>query len=273
MGAFANMLSGASGLFEGDHSTDGGVKANLGQMLQGAGGVGSQIAKVGNAATGHISPGGASPVPAMGGVPAATPTSPMVAPAVAQAMQGNITGGHPIAAIGTPGTGTIPSHPSPVMPSAPANGPVAAPVGTGIGTYNGGDVNNVYGEDTGGAITNLLNSENPTGANSTAQAIIAANAPNVARGSADLNTGLAAGGISPSSSVSAIENANYEGQVQQQNLAELANINLTEQERQQQLLETLLPSQQQRQTDSSGWSIFGDIMSGVGDIGSLVAGL
>ena len=47
--------------------------------------------------------------------------------------------------------------------------------------------------------------------------------PNVAQGSAQLNEGLAASGISPSSSVSALlENANYMGQVQQQNLSEEA---------------------------------------------------
>lgn len=277
MGGFANILSGAN-----TESDDTGTKNQVGKLLQQVGGIGAPIAKIGNAASGHVSPGGASPVSAMGGVPATTPTTPMIAPAVAHAMQGNVAGTNQVKPISTPGTGAIPTQASPVMPTATAPGqaPVVPGMGAGVGTIgtgagevNPGDFTSVYGVDTGTMIQNLFNSLGPNSANSTAQAIIAANAPNVAKGSADLNTALAAGGISPSSSVSAIENADYQGQVQQQNLAQLANINLTEQERQQQLLETLLPTQQQRQTDSSGWSIFGDIMSGVGDIGSLVAGL
>lgn len=271
MGAFANMLSGANGLFEGDQATDGGFRANLGQMLQGVGGVGSQIAKIGGDVTRHpMSPNGTSPVPM------AAPAPISIAPAVSHAMQGNVAGNNPIETIASPEqTSLIPTQTSPVAPTSvnvPSGiGEGVGIIGKGSGEINPGDLTSVYGVDTGTMLKNLFNSLSPTSANSTAQAIIAANAPNVARGSADLNTALAAGGISPSSSVSAIENANYEGQVQQQNLAELANINLTEQERQQQLLETLLSDQKQRQTDSSGWSIFGDIMQGIGDIGSLVA--
>jgi len=60
----------------------------------------------------------------------------------------------------------------------------------------------IYGNDTGNAITNLLNSETGGAASTVAQQIIQANAPNVAKEVADLNEGLAASGISPSSSVS-----------------------------------------------------------------------
>ncbi len=142
----------------------------------------------------------------------------------------------------------------------------APPNVSGITPIKNEDFNSVYGVDTGTLIQQILNNEGGGAASTAAQQIIQANAPNVAKGSADLNAGLAAAGISPSSSVSAIENANYMGQVQQQNLAEEAKIGLSEQEMQQQLLESLLPTQQQRQTDSSGWSIFGDIMQGIGDI-------
>lgn len=240
-------------------------------------GLGSSIANIGNAASGVV-PQTATGTPATNptGINkniAPSMTAPGVPPAVAHAMQGNVTGASPVGTIASPQqTSTIPTQASPTAPVATTPGQVPAPAGTGIGTYNPGDVNSVYGMDTGTALGNLLNSENPTGANSTAQAIIAANAPNVAEGAANLNTQLAAGGISPSSSVSAIENANYQGQVAQQDQAELANIGLTEQQQQQQLLETLLPSQQQRQTDSSGWSIFGDVMSGIGDVATLGLG-
>jgi hypothetical protein len=38
---------------------------------------------------------------------------------------------------------------------------------------------------------------------------------------------------------------------------------------QQQLAESLLPSAQKQTTDSSGWSIFGVVMSGIGDVATL----
>ena len=166
MGAFSNMLSGANGLFAGDHSTDGGVRANLGQMLQGASGVGGEIANIGKATSGVV-PQTATGTP---------PTSPtainkniaphMTAPGVsavplARAISGN---SGPVSTIASPQqTSTIPTQATPTAPIATAPGQVPAPVGTGIGTYNPGDVKSVYGDDTGNAIGNLLNSENPTG--------------------------------------------------------------------------------------------------------------
>jgi hypothetical protein len=167
------------------------------------------------------------------------------------------------AAVNNAGTTTMPTQGMTATGTIPMSPPLDAN-GVPTGTIKGGDLNSVYGVDTGTAITDLYNSEGVGTANSTAQAIINANAPNVAQGAATLNTGLAASGISPSSSVSAIENANYQAQVQQQNLSELAQVNMFEQGQQQQLLESLLPQQQQRQTDSSGWSIFGDVMEGIG---------
>lgn len=210
------------------------------------GGVGSSIASIGNAGSGVIpqAQSKAQPKSVAGGSVPMQPTGGPTAPTLPGIPAPQVP------TIATPGAGgMIPSQP---LPTAPP--------------INGQDFNSVYGVDTGTAITNLLNSENGGAASTTAQQIIQANAPNVAKGSADLNEGLAAAGVSPSSSVSAITNANYMGQVDQQNLAEEAKIGLTEQQQQQQLLEDLLPSQQQRQTDSSGWSIFGDIMEGIGDI-------
>lgn len=230
------------------------------------GGAGNAIANIGNAASGIIPAGQGGSVPM-------TPPSPM--PGMPSPTQGLATAksiaaqpSNPVQVPPTTGSGTgmIPTMPVPTPPTTtlPATG--VGTFGTGPGEINPGDFNSVYGVDTGTAVSNLLNSENPQGANSLAQAIIQANAPNVAKGSADLNTALAAGGISPSSSVSAIENTNYESGVQQQNLAEMANINLSQEQMQQQLIESLLPTQQQRQTDSSGWSIFGDILGGIGSI-------
>jgi len=226
----------------------------LSALQKGAGGIGTDIANIGNASFGVIpqsstGTGGSVPMakPAlMGGGPQA-PTPPTL-PGVPAPQVGTIA---------TPGAGgaMIPTTPLPAPPNV-----------TGVTPINNQDFKSVYGDDTGTLIGQVLNSESGGTASSIAQQIIQANAPNVAKGSADLNEGLAASGISPSSSVSAITNANYMGQVQQQNLAEEAKIGLSEQEMQQQLLESLLPTQQQRQTDSSGWSIFGDIMSGIGDV-------
>lgn len=244
------------------------------QQLQQAGGIGSlgqDIANIGNASSGII-PGGSAVAP----------------------MAVNASGAHAVTnpadqmpTIATPGTGTIPSVAAPQAPIAAAGGLPnngahffygQVPTGTvnpttgqqnpeiGATNYNPGDLKSVYGDDTGTALGQLINSEGGGTASTTAQQIIQANAPNVAQGAATLNEGLAASGISPSSSVSAIENANYAAQVQQGNLKTEAETSLTEQQMQQQLLESLLPSQQQRQTDSSGWSIFGDVLSGIGSI-------
>jgi len=159
---------------------------------------------------------------------------------------------------------TIPTQPASSATAAPA----ASPIPTASTPGNTGQLNDIYGA-TGGVISNLLGSETPGTANSLGQTIINANAPNVAQGSATLNEGLAMAGISPSSSVSAIENANYQSGVEQQNLSTLAQTNITEQQMQQNLLESLEGSAQQQQTDSSGWSIFGDVAQGLGDVASV----
>ncbi|HEY1646281.1 MAG TPA: hypothetical protein VGF75_08060 [Candidatus Saccharimonadales bacterium] len=241
-----------------------GLPANAGQIVAGAGhSIGSDIANIGNASSGVIpqgQPGGApSTIPMPQLKPLTGPTAPT--PLSVQASPTPTGTVAPVAAPQYPTSG----YANPGTASTVSPGTVPMANGVPVGETAGGDFNSVYGVDTGTDITNLYNEEG-TGAASTAQAIINANAPNVAQGAANLNTGLAASGISPSSSVSAIENANYQGQVQQQNLSEEAQVSLTEQQMQQQLLESLLPSQQTRQTDSSGWSIFGDILGGVGDV-------
>lgn len=267
MGAFSSIASGLDGLFSGDHSTDGGVMANLGQTLQGVGQLGQGIATAGGAKP--TTPTSVVPSTPTSTTPAKTMTAPTpiggVPPAVNQAMQGNLNPANAQPVLSSP-VSTQQIAPQPINP-----GSSTVPTTTGTAPVIGSaGFTSLYGNDTGNAVTNLLNSETPGTANSTAQAIINANAPNVAQGSATLNTGLAASGISPSSSVSAIENANYQGQVQQQNLSEIAQTNMTEQQMQQSLLENLLPGQQQRETDSSGWNIFGNVMSGLGDVGGLV---
>lgn len=271
MGGFANILSGFDGL-KGDLSTDGGLLANGAQMLGGIAQVGKGIAT----ASGYTPPAG--PIST---VPTSSVPAPLVSPTQAQSTalvptlpgiqaHGLTPGSGVGGASGTIGTSVNPNAPV-IGTGAPTPGAPISTVPTGtangvpIGNINGGDFNSVYGDDSGTAITNLFNEEG-SGASSTAQKIIDANAPNVAQGSATLNEGLANSGISPSSSVSAIENANYMSGVEKDNLSTEATVGLTEQEQQQQLLESLLPDQKQRQTDSSGWSIFGDIMSGLGDI-------
>lgn len=265
MGALSNLFSGLDGLTSGNLSTDGGALANASQLMQGVAGVAGGIATAGGAKNTpqSVVPTSSVPAPLVGPTGAATPGQ-------AIPVGHTVTPGSGVSSSGTASTTT--GAPS---PNAPTTGTGASPVptsnptqtvnGVPVSSINGGDLNSVYGVDTGTALTNLFDQEG-TGANSTAQAIINANAPNVAQGAATLNEGLAQSGISPSSSVSAIENANYQSGVQQQNLSTEAEVGLTEQQMQQQLLESLLPSQQQRQTDSSGWSIFGDVASGIGDI-------
>lgn len=208
------------------------------------------ITNLGNGISGHSAPPqafaqGQTPTMVHPGtlVPIGTPVP--LSQAVAQ---GN---GTPMATTSQPSTGTIAPVPMPQVPGV---------------TMQAGDNNSLFGNDTGGTLTNLFNSEGSTGANTMAQNLINANMPNVMKGQANLQANLAASGISPSSSVSAIENADYMGGVENNNLGELAQVNLKEQQMQQQLLEDTLPSQQQREVDSSGWSIFGDVMQGLGPI-------
>lgn len=256
MGALSNVFSGADGLLNGDHSTDGGVLANASQLAQGVAGLAGGVATAGGAKTAPTSTVPISAVPA-----------PLIGPTGVSAK--SVTPGGGVAqstgATGVPAGTVNPNAPSTIPTTSSTPGAPNLINGVPVGNINNGDLTSVYGVDTGTAIGNLYNEEG-TGAGSTAQAIINANAPNVAQGAATLNEGLAQSGISPSSSVSAIENANYEAGVQQQNLSTEAEVGLTEQQQQQQLLESLLPAQQQRQTDSSGWSIFGDVASGIGDI-------
>lgn len=172
-------------------------------------------------------------------------------------------------AIGAPATtsGTPISSLQPA-PTTSTQSATANSVPGGADTISGGNFNSIYGGDVGGAITNLLNSESPNSANSTAAAIIRANQPNVQEGSDNLNTQLAASGIGPSSSVSAIENANYQGGVAQQDASEIAQVNMQEQGLQTQLLQSVIPSAAAYQTENSGWGIFDNIMGGIGDVAS-----
>jgi hypothetical protein len=275
MGSMSSILGllGGQGVTPGSQAA-GGAISNLGQS----------IASIGNASNGVI-PQTTNPVPSTPGAPIQTGVN----PALSHALQANNSSSNAQGTVATPGGAgaTIAPVASPSTAGVPTTSTTAgtvpttsnAPVGGGTllnpggaGLVNGGDFNSVYGVDTGTAVTNLLNSESPGSADSTAQSIINANASNVAEGSANLNTGLAASGISPSSSVSALENSNYQSQNALNDQSELAQVNLTEQGQQQQLLESLLPSQQQRQTDSSGWSIFGDVLSGIGDVATLGLG-
>jgi hypothetical protein len=202
-------------------------------------------------------------------------TSPVPVPANSTINLPGQTGG--AVPMNTGNTSAIPSTTSMLAPAGPggtANVPVAG-TGTGQLASNtassavGSQLQDIYGA-TGGAINNLLNSETSGTANSTANAIITANQPNVATQQANLNTNLAAAGISPSSSVSAIENANFNSGVAQQDASLLAQTNMEEQQMQQNLLLGIAPAAQQQQTDSSGWGIFNNVMQGLGDIGGAV---
>jgi hypothetical protein len=256
MGGFADVLSGADGLFKGNLKTDGGVAANLSQMLGGISQVGGGIAKIGGATNAAPSPMAA---------PSLVPHMPVMntgAPTVGQPVM-------PVTA--TPAQGAIPMTPAPSSTGVQGVGQYTF-MGSGTPIGSSG-FTSIYGNDTGGAVANLLNSETPGSANNMAQNIIQANQGNVAKGSADLNARLAAAGISPSSSVSALTNADYGASVQNNNLAEISQINMNEQQMQQQLLESLLPDQKARESETSGWNIFGDVMSGLGDIAGFIPGL
>lgn len=179
----------------------------------------------------------------------------------------NTAGAQAVTPQGSPAsTTTVAPAPTPGVPAAPAPGTIPGSTAQGVagGVVPAGDFNSVYGVDTGTAVAGLLNSESPGNAASAAQAVINANAPNVAQGMSSLEAGLAASGISPNSSVAAMEKANYMSGVEQQNLSEEAQFNLSEQDMQQNLLENLLPAQEQRQLESSPWTIAGDVIEGAG---------
>lgn len=170
-------------------------------------------------------------------------------------------------------------QPAAAMPNTTVTGssvPGLAPTGvmpSGISPIGSDGFRALYGNDTGNAVAQLFNSMTPGTANSLAQQIINANVPNVMAGQANLRTNLAASGIGPSSSVSAIENANYMAGVNNNNLSTMSQFNMDEQQMQLRLLLSLLPGQQQREAETSGWSIFNNVMQGIGDVGDLIGAI
>ena len=188
----------------------------------------------------------------------------------------------------TPGAGAVstpvaPSVPT-VNPTQPAAAAVANPlipaaVGTamagtgtamnvgGVGNNQGAtqtQLSNIYGQGVGTDLTNLVSSIGGTDS-ATLQEYIASLAPQEAQAGANLNASLGAGGVSANSSVAALGQANLQAQEMATVAGESANLTQSGQA----LEANILQGTEQAaatETAESGWNVFGDVLTGVGNL-------
>lgn len=132
-------------------------------------------------------------------------------------------------------------------------------------------LNDIYGAGVGGSLFSLLN--NMSGTDSTIlQEYIQSLQPQMASAQSNVNAALGAGGVSANSSVSALADANLQSQEFSSIASESAALTQNQEQMTAQILEGT-ESASAKEVASSGWSIFGDVMSDItGDIGHIFGG-
>ena len=175
-------------------------------------------------------------------------------------------------------TGTAtPAASNPYMPVAtpaqavnPSSGGVPDATGLSSSTANvaGSDggltkqLVDIYGKGVGGAEANLL--ENMSGVDSaTLQQFEQSLVPQEAVAQSNLNAALGAGGVSANSSVAALGDANLQSQEFAAVSGEKANLLQSQEQLSAQILGGMQQSAQS-EVASSGWDVFGQVMSGIG---------
>lgn len=165
--------------------------------------------------------------------------------------------------------------PGSVVPSSTA---APAPVTTGGYSTNvqpivpGGVASNnlqtqltdIYGQGVGASLFNLL--DNESGTDSTAlQEYINSLAPQEATASANLKASLGASGVGANSSVAALSEANLQAQEFADISGESANITLSQEQQEAQILESMTGAAT-KEVSSSGWDVFGQAVGAAGNL-------
>jgi hypothetical protein len=171
--------------------------------------------------------------------------------------------------------GQIPGTPnptgSPVGPSIPNVGGLGNSPSNSYGTTGGLDkqLGDIWGKGVGGALGKLL--EGMSGTDSQVlQEYIASLQPQMAKAQANTNAALGAGGVSANSSVAAIADSNLQSQESAAIAGESASLTKSQEQLTAEILTGMQPAAQ-KEVATSGWSIFGDVMSQItGDIGNLL---
>jgi hypothetical protein len=105
------------------------------------------------------------------------------------------------------------------------------------------------------------------------QEYIASLVPQEAKAQANVNATLGAGGVSTNSSVAALADANLAAQEQASIAGESASLTQSQEQLTAQLLTGVEPAAA-AETAQSGWSVFGDVLSGIGaDAGSIATAI
>ncbi len=183
----------------------------------------------------------------------------------------------------TPGINTVPlapgGTPQPMTSGAApgAGGPNTSQVfNAGSTSTNQADtqkqLSDIYGKGVGTDLTNLLNSIGGTDS-ATLQEYIQSLQPQEATAQANVNAALGAGGVSANSSVAALADANLQSSETAAIAGEEANLTQSGQNLEASIL-TGTEQAAQQEVAQSGWSVFGQVLSGIGaDSGGILKGI
>lgn len=169
------------------------------------------------------------------------------------------------AAAGTPAPQGAQAQPG----TAAANGFITSGTDAGQNALQK-QLDDIYGQGVGGSLFSLLN--NMSGTNSQVlQEYIASLQPQMATAQANVNANLGAGGVSSNSSVAGIADSNLQAQEFADISAESANLTQS----QEQLTAQILSGTEgaaEKEVATSDWSIFGQVVSGLGQDAAQAAG-
>lgn len=182
--------------------------------------------------------------------------------------------------------GSTPSQTNPYMPVNTSSTPTTPTATGGVPNAMGADgtstnpnaanqdkqLVDIYGKGVGGDLNNLLN--NISGVDSaTLQQFEQSLIPQEATAQSNLNASLGAGGVSANSSVAALGDANLQSQEFAAISGEKANLLQSQEQLQAQLL-TGMQQDASQEVAQSGWSVFGQVMSSIGqDAGGIMKGI
>ena len=210
-----------------------------------------------------------SPSTKMGGVGAPSPIATGNIPGAPGAVNPML----PVAGVRAMNTplpgGTVPSNPS--APTIPNVGGLTTSGSNVAGDTGAVDkqLTDIAGKGVGGALASLLSGMSGTDSQ-ILQEYIASLGPQMATAQANVNANLGASGVSANSSVTGLADANLQSQEFGAIASESANLTQSQEQMTSQILMGLTPAAT-KETSSSGWSVFGDVMNGIaGDVGDIV---
>ena len=135
--------------------------------------------------------------------------------------------------------------------------------------YN--QLKDIYG-GTGDLFSTLLGSISGT-SSAALQEYTQSLQPQMAQAGANLHASLGAGGVSENSSVASLGEANLQAQETADIAGETSKLTMANEDLEAKLIESVMPDAKQQVTDSSAWSIFGQVLGDIGGVASDFMGL